>query len=83
MLEQRAAGTRNLASGQSVSVRAAAELGAAVAIRPGLLRIGALPYRDNEIFDYRLDNGALRRALGWQPRVSLEAGLRRLWEDTR
>jgi nucleoside-diphosphate-sugar epimerase len=82
VLARHAAGTFNLASGESHSVRAAVELGASIANRPELLRIGALPYRANEIFDYRLDNGSLR-ALGWQPRVSLAAGLQRLWEETR
>ena len=80
VLQQRAEGTWNLASGDSRSVRDVAELCATIAARPDLLRIGALPYREGEIFDYRLDNGALRRALGWQPSVTLEGGLQRLWD---
>jgi len=83
VLEARAEGTWNLASGDSHSVRAAAELGAAIAGRPGLLRIGELPYRDGEIFDYRLDNRALCSAVRWRPRVPLATGLQRLWEETR
>jgi UDP-glucose 4-epimerase len=79
VLEQRAHGTWNLASGESHTVRAAAELGAVVAGRGDLLRVGALPYRRGEVFDYRLDAGGLRRAVGWQPHVSLAAGLERLW----
>jgi nucleoside-diphosphate-sugar epimerase len=83
VLERCVTGVYNVASGESRSVRAAAELGAAIAGRPELLRIGALPYRDNEVFDYRLDGDRLRRALQWQPRVTLESGLRRIWEEMR
>lgn len=81
VLERRVEGTYNLASGESRSVRAAAELGAAIAGRPDLLRIGALPYREGEVFDYRLDSALLRRTVDWRPSVSLEAGLHGLWEE--
>lgn len=81
VLERRLGGTYNLASGESRSVRAIAERCAAIAGRPELLHLGALPYRAHEIFDYRLDPGALRAALGWRPRVDLDAGLERLWRE--
>jgi UDP-glucose 4-epimerase len=81
VLEQRAAGTFNLASGASCSVRAAAELAASIAGVPELLRIGALAYRRSEVFDYRLASGALQRATGWQPHVTLRAGLERMWRE--
>jgi nucleoside-diphosphate-sugar epimerase len=79
VLEQREEGTWNLASGESLTVRQAAELGAAIAGRPDLLRLGALPYRAREVFDARLDSSAVRAALGWRPRVTLRAGLEALW----
>jgi nucleoside-diphosphate-sugar epimerase len=82
VLERRAEGTWNLASSESISVKQAAELGAAIAGRPDLLRVGELPYRPNEIFDYRLDGSALQRAVGFQPRIELAAGLERLWRET-
>jgi nucleoside-diphosphate-sugar epimerase len=81
VLERRAGGTFNLGSGEPHTVRAAAELGAAIAGRPDLLRPGALPYRAHEVFDYRLVPTALRLAVDWNPRGSLEAGLRRMWEE--
>jgi nucleoside-diphosphate-sugar epimerase len=81
LLDRRADGTFNLASGESQSVREAAELAAVIAGLPGLLRIGELPYRASEVFDYRLDNRALRQAIDWRPRVPLAEGLRRLWEE--
>lgn len=81
VIEQRAAGTWNLASGDSQTVRQAAEIGAAIAKRPDLLKPGELPYRANEVFDYRLDADALQRAVGFRPRVGLAAGLQRMWEE--
>ncbi len=81
LLSRRTAGVWNLASGESPSVREAAELAAGIAGRPGLLRVGALPYRPGEVFDYRLDASALRRALDWRPRITLAAGLERLWKE--
>jgi nucleoside-diphosphate-sugar epimerase len=82
VLERRAHGTWNLASGESISVLDAAVLAARIAGRNDLLRIGALPYRDNEVFDYRLDISKLRASLAWQPRIELATGLRGLWEAT-
>jgi nucleoside-diphosphate-sugar epimerase len=79
ILEQRAEGTWNLSSGASCTVRQAAELGATIAKHPELLRIGALPYRQNEVFDYRLDPRELERAVGWLPQIPLSAGLEALW----
>jgi nucleoside-diphosphate-sugar epimerase len=43
--------------------------------------VGALPYRQGEVFDYRLDAGALRRTLEWRPRITLADGLGRLWKE--
>jgi nucleoside-diphosphate-sugar epimerase len=80
VLEQRAHGVWNLASNESASVLEAATLAARIARRPDLLRIGALPYRDDEVFDYRLDATKLRMAFDWQPRVDLATGIGRLWE---
>lgn len=83
VLERRAEGTYNLASGVSVTIRQAAELGAALAGRPELLRPGALSYRASEVFDYRMDASALVRAVGWQPETTLSAGLAALWSNSR
>jgi nucleoside-diphosphate-sugar epimerase len=80
-LERRLDGTWNLASGESHRVHAAAELAAFIAGRPHLLRVGALPYRAGEVFDYRLDATAFRQAAGWMPHVTLAQGLQRLWKE--
>lgn len=38
------------------------------------LNFGAIPYRDGELMEFRVNNSALT-ALGWQPFCSLEKGL--------
>jgi nucleoside-diphosphate-sugar epimerase len=81
LLERRQGGTFNLASGESRTVREVAELSAVIAGRRHLLRIGALPYRPGEVFDYRLAPAALREAIDWQPRIGLADGLRQLWQE--
>jgi UDP-glucose 4-epimerase len=43
----------------------------------GLLRPGAVPYREHEVWDYALDSTRAEEVLGWRPRVSIEEGLRR------
>lgn len=43
---------------------------------------GALPYRDQEVMESRVDTSAVR-ALGWTPSVTLEEGLRRTIEAER
>jgi nucleoside-diphosphate-sugar epimerase len=79
LVAERAHGTWNLASGESVSVRQAAALGASIAKRPDLLKPGALPYRDSEVFDYRLDARKLRERFDWQPSIDLQSGLTQMW----
>ena len=47
--------------------------------RPAL-RIGARPYASSELMRLEGDSGSFRRATGWSPRISLEAGLLELLE---
>lgn len=76
-------GIFNLCSGEATTVLNAAELAASVAGRQDLLRPGALPYRDGEVFDYRLDCSALSTALGWSARIKLREGLESLWKSQK
>jgi UDP-glucose 4-epimerase len=81
VLEARASGVWNLASGESRRVRDVAALGAEIAGRPELLRLGVLPYRAGEVFDYRLVPTALATATGWRAGIALPEGLARLWKE--
>jgi nucleoside-diphosphate-sugar epimerase len=51
---------------------------------PGI-EAGAIPYRDTEIFDMRMDSRLFRRKCGWAPEVSLREGLKLTldWYKTR
>jgi nucleoside-diphosphate-sugar epimerase len=61
-------------SGRAVSIREFAETVHRLTGSRAVLRFGALPYRENEIMFSQADPSALR-ALGWEPRVSLEKGI--------
>ena len=62
-------------TGSPVSIREFVETIHRLTNSRATLRFGALPYRENEIMISRA-NPAKLQSLGWQPRVSLEEGLR-------
>lgn len=63
-------------SGEAVEVRAVVERIHALTRSRAVLKFGALPHRAGEPMLTQADTTALR-ALGWQPRVPLDEGLRR------
>jgi nucleoside-diphosphate-sugar epimerase len=75
LLESTATGAFNIGSGTPVAIRDIAHLIGAKLNSTGLLRLGALPSRDGDPPLLVADVGRLRRALGWQPRFSLDRGL--------
>jgi nucleoside-diphosphate-sugar epimerase len=67
----------NIAAGVSLSIKSIAHLAASL-IHPNkhmLLKIGALPYRRNEVMNYFVNIERARNLLGWQPTTKLELGL--------
>ncbi|MFN3326299.1 MAG: NAD-dependent epimerase/dehydratase family protein [Bryobacteraceae bacterium] len=75
-----AAGVFNLGSGQPRTIRSIAEM-VRDAIDPALpLGFGELPYRNDQVMHLEADIRRLRRATGWEPRVSLPEGVRRTIE---
>ncbi len=68
---------------ESVEIKKFVELAKQLTInKKTILNFGALPYRENEVMEPRLDLSKLV-ALGWQPRVSLSAGLAKMIEAER
>ena len=68
---ERVEGPVNLASGEEVAIRDLVKRIHALAGSKSELRIGALPYRPNEIWRMRADNTRARSTYGWTPVVSL------------
>lgn len=70
-------------SGRNISIQDFMQLLAKLAANATTrLAFGAVPYRENEVMESRVDSAALK-ALGWQPKVELSEGLRRTIEATR
>jgi len=67
----------SVGSGRSIPIRDFVSLGHRLARSRTTLRFGALPTRPEDFPDSRADPAALR-SLGWQPRVDLETGIRRI-----
>jgi len=65
----------DIGTGTPVSIRQFAECGKRVTGAATHLDFGALPYRPNELMHARADTSRLS-ALGWEPKVSLEEGLK-------
>lgn len=74
----------NLGTGVGTPVRAAIERVLAAAERAVPVRLGAKPYRPNEIWHLVADTQRSRDVLGWTARVPLEEGLRKTvawWQE--
>jgi nucleoside-diphosphate-sugar epimerase len=69
-------GTVNIGSGRPVTVKLLIELAADLLGQRGLLRFGARPMGPDEPCFVVADNRRMRSATGWNPRFSLEEGLR-------
>ena len=69
-------GIINIGSGQPVTVKRLIELAADLLGRRGLLRLGTRPMGPDEPYVVVADNRRMRSATGWNPRFSLEEGLR-------
>jgi len=66
----------NIGTGQSVSLKDFVKIVEKVAGKRANVQWGAVPYRKNEIFDSRADVSIAQKLLNWQPKTSLEEGLR-------
>ncbi len=73
-----AGGVFNVAAGTAVSVRGLVEaLADALGADRSLLRFGAVPYRDNEMWSQEADVSRAAEVLGWRAATTLEEGLAR------
>lgn len=72
-----AEGIFNLGSGHSEPLRKVAETIAIHAGDPSLLGLGELPYPPDQVMHLQADVSRLRDVTGWQPRTTLEDGLKK------
>lgn len=82
---ENANGIFNLGSGTPVTVRHAVEL-IQRCIDPSLkVAFGAIPYGPNQVMHLEADVSRLKVATGWDPRISLEEGIRKTvdWYKTK
>lgn len=73
----------NVCSGEERRIRDVAEAVVGLAGADDVLRVGALPYRQNEVWRLVGSNEKARDRLGWSPQVRLVDGLRRTWNAQR
>jgi len=69
-------GPMNLAGGEEIAIRDLVVRIAELTESRSSLKVGALPYRPNEIWRMCGDATRARQLLGWTPRVGVEEGLR-------
>ena len=65
----------NIGSSHSVKIKDIALKIANVLNKQNLLQIGAIPYRENEIWDMYCDNSKAIKLLNWKPKVDFDSGL--------
>jgi nucleoside-diphosphate-sugar epimerase len=70
-----AQGVYNLASGKGVSLRVLVEKVRDLVDPDVALRLGELPYREDQSMNIVGDTSRLRSDTGWQPRTPLDEGL--------
>jgi nucleoside-diphosphate-sugar epimerase len=79
----RATGVFNLSSGNPVAVRQIVETLRDFAAPELELNFGVIPFGPDQIMHLDGDNGRLRAATGWSPRVPLAEGLRQVVDELR
>jgi nucleoside-diphosphate-sugar epimerase len=80
LLESSASGVLNVGSGSATPLRKTMEL-LRDRIDPNLeIGFGEIPYATDQVMHLEADISRLRAATGWEPKVSLEEGLRRTVE---
>jgi nucleoside-diphosphate-sugar epimerase len=70
----------NIGSGTATTVLALVERLRDLAGSMAPMLVGAIPYRENEMWHLCADIRKARQRLGWSPRVSLDDGLKRMLE---
>jgi nucleoside-diphosphate-sugar epimerase len=78
-----AQGVFNLGSGKVVRIREVAEKVRTLAQSRGELKLGAVPYRPDQVMHLQADVSRLKSLTGWSPKVPLDLGLKLTVEGYR
>jgi len=68
-------GTFNLSSGTPLTMKEVALHAERIANKENIIRLGAIPYREHEIWNYHLSIDKFCKATGWTPNVTIDTGL--------
>lgn len=68
----------NICSGREISLLAVVEIVENILGTSDLGAVGSFPERENELFHYVGSKEKAKKLLGWEPRISLEEGLREM-----
>lgn len=79
LVESQVSGIFNISSGEKITMKDVAIFIGGMTGYSSLIRIGDLPYRTNESYDYSLDSNKLREAINWKPMIPLQIGLTEIW----
>ncbi len=77
---ERPGGVFNIGTGTPVALREVARLGEELAGVKEIVKLGRVPYREHETWEYCLDSTRARERLGWTPKTPLREGLQRAIE---
>lgn len=77
LIKNNAEGIFNISSNKTYSIKEIASKIKKIIRGGAKLNIGKLPYRENEVWDYRLHNGKLKKETGCKPKYTLDDGLKK------
>lgn len=82
-MEKETIGTFNISSGDGVPIKDIAKILEQKLGAKDQLLLGALPYRNHEIWDYSLSSEKLRNETEWTPIVNMDDGIDLILEYIR
>src|SRR3989339_1221332 len=81
--DETVSGVFNIGTGHAPTLRETALAAEKVIGTTGKIKLGALPYREHESWEYCLNSGKVERELGWRAITGLEEGLSRTVDYSR
>jgi nucleoside-diphosphate-sugar epimerase len=83
VLDQNVLGIYNIGNGTGVPIKKVAECIGNKLVVNNKIKIGAIPYRNNEIWSYVPNCRQLKNVTGWKPTIPLEQGIEKILNDLK